>query len=284
MRIAFLGQPGTFSEQAAHEYFGTFDPLSCLSFDAVFDSVEAGACDAAVIPIENSQAGSVHQNVDLLLNRNAHIIGETVLRVRHCLIALPGAEKNDIRIVVSHSQALAQCARYLHGLRVQTQIVVDTVSGVKLLAERGDRTLAAIASRRAAELNAMSILEEDIEDDPNNHTRFFIIARDPEIPTGAAKTSLTFTLVNQPGALFHALAGFSRNHVDITRIESHPLQNEGWHYRFYLDVLGASNEPRVQTALDELRQNAIAVRILGSYPPAETGRHKPHLDATPPLA
>lgn len=176
MKIAFLGQPGTFSEQAAHEYFGEFDPLSCLSFEAVFGAVESGQCDFAVIPIENSQAGPVQQNVELLKTRKVRVVAETFLRVRHCLIGLPGAQKSGIRRVISHPQPLAQCARYLQTLHVQTETVMDTVTAVNLLSERGDPSQAAIASRRAAELHGMSILEEGIEDHPDNNTRFYVIA------------------------------------------------------------------------------------------------------------
>jgi prephenate dehydratase len=181
MKVAFLGGPGTFSEQAAHEYFSAFEPLSCASFNEVFDAVESGACDAAIIPIENSQAGSIRQNRDLLQQRNVHIIGETVLRVRHYLIGLPGAEKGGILRVVSHPQPLAQCAQYLQRMKAQTEDAVDTISAVKLVLERNDPSLAAIASSRAAELHGLSILEEGIEDDPNNHTRFYVIAVSPSL-------------------------------------------------------------------------------------------------------
>ena len=181
MKIAFLGQPGTFSEQAAHEYFGEFDPLACPSFEAVFDALESGECDFAIVPVENSQAGPVQQNVELLRTRKVHVVGETVLRVRHCLLGLPGADISGIRCVVSHPQPLAQCARYLQRLKAKTEETVDTVSAVKLVLERKDPSLAAIASRRAADLHGLSILEEGIEDDPNNHTRFYVIAASPSL-------------------------------------------------------------------------------------------------------
>lgn len=181
MKVAFLGQPGTFSEQAAHEYFGLFDPLSCVSFDALFDAIESGECDFGIVPIENYQAGPVQQNVELLRMRKVRIVGETVLRVRHCLLGLPGADKSGILRVVSHPQPLAQCARYLQGLKVQIEETVDTVSAVKLVRERKDPSLAAIASRRAAELHQLSILEEGIEDDPNNHTRFYVVTASPSL-------------------------------------------------------------------------------------------------------
>ena len=181
MKVAFLGQPGTFSEQAAHEYFGAFDPLSLPSFEAVFDALESGECDFAIVPVENSQAGSVQQNVELLRTRKMRIVGETILRVRHCLLGLPGADKSGIRRVVSHSQPLAQCARYLQSLKAQTEQAADTVSAVKLVLERNDPSLAAIASRRAAELHGLSILEEGIEDDPNNQTRFCVVAASPSL-------------------------------------------------------------------------------------------------------
>jgi prephenate dehydratase len=269
MNIAFQGEPGAYSEQAVFDYYGNVETRPCESFDVVFDSVVSGASDAGLIAIENSLAGSIHQNYDLLLRHNLHITGEYLLRVQHCLIALPGVKKEDIKKVISHPQALGQCAAYLRGLGVRTEAVYDTAGSVKMLKESGARDIAAIASRRAAELHRMQILQERVEDNAENYTRFLAIAKTDVQPDGEAKTSIVFTLKNQPGALFKALSVFALRDIDLTKIESRPLQGKPWEYLFYIDFLGAAHEETARKALDHLGEYALMLRVLGSYP-----RHK----------
>ena len=266
MKIAFQGEPGAYSEQAVFDYFGAVETLPCESFDLVFDSVVSGACDAGLIAIENSLAGSIHQNYDLLLRHDLHIIGEYPLRVQHCLIALPGVTKAEIKKVISHPQALGQCVAYLRGLGVKTEAVYDTAGSVKMLKESGARDTAAIASRRAAEIYHMQILEEGIEDNPENYTRFLAISKTAIKPEGEAKTSIVFTLKNQPGALFKALSVFALRDIDLTKIESRPLQGKPWEYLFYIDFVGAAHEETARKALDHLGEYALMLRVLGSYP------------------
>jgi prephenate dehydratase len=266
MKIAFQGEPGAYSEQAVYDYFGAVDTLPCESFDLVFESVVSGGCDEGLIPIENSLAGSIHQNYDLLLRHDLHITGEYLLRVRHCLIGMPGVSKADIKKVISHPQALGQCAAYLRRLRVKTASVYDTAGSVKILKESGARDTAAIASRRAAELYEMQILDDGIEDDAENYTRFLAISRSATQPEGEAKTSIVFTLKNQPGALFKALSVFALREIDLTKIESRPLQGKPWDYLFYIDFLGSTREEKGQKALEHLREYALTLRVLGSYP------------------
>ena len=158
MKVAFQGEAGAYSEQAVFGYFGSVETLPCESFDDVFDAVISARCDMALIPIENSLAGSIHQNYDLLLQHNLHIVGEYFLRVQHCLIAMPGVKKKDIRKAISHPQALGQCAGYLRGHGIRAEQVYDTAGSVKMLKESGARDTAAIASRRAAELYGLQIL------------------------------------------------------------------------------------------------------------------------------
>jgi prephenate dehydratase len=266
MKVAFQGEPGAYSEQAVFDYFGDVETLPCESFDVVFDSVVLGKSDAALAPIENSLAGSIHQNYDLLLRHDLHIVGEYLLRVRHCLIAMPGVKKEDIRKAISHPQALGQCAAYLRGHGIMPEQVYDTAGGVKMLKESGVHDVAAIASKRAAELYGMQILEEGIEDNPENYTRFLAVQREAIIPVGEAKTSIVFTLKNQPGALFKALSVFALRDIDLTKIESRPLQGKPWEYLFYIDFIGSMHEETSRRALDHLGEYAVMLRVLGSYP------------------
>ena len=269
MKMAFQGEPGAYSEQAAFDYLGEVVTLPCESFEAMFESVVSGGSDLAMVPIENSLAGSIHQNYDLLLRHDLHIVGEYFLRVSHCLIALPGVRGEDIRRAISHPQALGQCAGFLRSHGIKAEPVYDTAGGVKMLKESGARDTAAIASRRAAEMHGMQVLEEGIEDDPENHTRFLVVARQPVLPEGEAKTSIVFTLKNQPGALFKALSVFALRDIDLTKIESRPLQGKPWEYLFYIDFIGSMQDDISRRALDHLGEYAMTLRVLGSYP-----RHK----------
>ena len=265
MKIAFQGEHGAYSEQAVFDYFGEVESLPCESFDAVFETVNNGRSDAALIPVENSLAGSIHQNYDLLLRNDLHIAGEYLLRVRHCLIALPGVQKAHIKKAISHPQALGQCADYLRKRGIQAESVYDTAGSVKMLKESGARDTAGIASHRAAELYGMQILEEGIEDNAENYTRFLAIQKEAVVPAGEAKTSIVFTLKNQPGSLFKAMSVFALRDIDLTKIESRPLQGKPWEYLFYIDFIGSTSEETSKRALDHLGEYALTLRVLGSY-------------------
>jgi prephenate dehydratase len=266
VKVAFQGEPGAYSEQAVLEYCGDVETQPCETFDDVFTVVASGACDSGLIPIENSLAGSIHQNYDLLLRHDLHITGEYFLRVRHCLIGFPGVDKSEIRRVISHPQALGQCVGTLRALGVKTEPVYDTAGGVKMLKGSGERSTGAIASKRAAEIYEMEILQEGIEDNPENYTRFLSISPAPVQPTAEAKTSIVFTLKNQPGALFKALSVFALRDIDLTKIESRPLAGKPWEYLFYIDFSGATGDEAVKRALDHLGEYALMLRVLGSYP------------------
>lgn len=265
MKVAFQGEPGAYSEEAGYGYYGEAEMVPKESFDAVFEAVAAGECGAGLVPIENSLAGSIHQNYDLLLQYNLHIVGEYILRVHHCLIGFQEAQVSDITKVISHPQALGQCAGYLRSLGVATQPVYDTAGSVKILKASSEKTTAAIASKRAAEIYQMKILEEGIEDNQENYTRFLEIAAKP-VETGEdTKTSIVFTLKNQPGALFKALSVFALRDIDLTKIESRPLAGKPWEYLFYVDFIGSSDKVPASNALNHLREYAVMLKILGSY-------------------
>ncbi|MDR3575427.1 MAG: prephenate dehydratase [Anaerolineaceae bacterium] len=268
MRVSYQGEPGAFSEAAVLEYFGSeVLPQPQKTFQEVFTAVESGDCDAGMVPIENSLAGSIHENYDRLVKHTLWVVGEHFLRVRHCLIALPGVNLSEIRRVISHPQALAQCDGYLAALKnVTSEPVYDTAGSVKIVKEQGDRSVAAIASQRAAVLYGMQILKEGIEDNSANHTRFLIISQQPA-PAGVNyKTSIVFSLRNQPGSLFKAMSVFALRDIDLTKIESRPLVGTPWDYLFYIDFAGCSADDNISRALNHLNEYATMMRILGSYP------------------
>lgn len=267
-RVAFQGEAGAYSEAAAYGHFSqSVEAVPHLSFEAVFRSVVEGDCDAGLIPIENSLAGSIHRNYDLLLQNDLRVIGEYYLPIHHCLIVHPGVELKEIRKVISHPQALAQCEGYVRSLPgVESEPVYDTAGSVKILRQAGDRTIAAIASRRAAEIYGMHILAENIEDHETNITRFLAIAPEAASPGADAKTSIVFSLDNQPGALFKALSVFALRNIDLTKIESRPLVGKPWEYLFYIDFAGSTEEAVTGRALSHLGEYAVTLRVLGSYP------------------
>jgi prephenate dehydratase len=266
--VAIQGEKGAFSHEAALDLLGPeTQVLPRPSFDALFDAVTDGAADRALVPIENSLAGSIHENYDRLRSRPFHIVAETQLRIRHCVIARPGATLNGIRQVASHPVALAQCREFFaRRPHLEAVAAYDTAGSVMDLLRDGAVSRAAIASRLAAETYGGEILLEGIEDDPQNYTRFLLLAREPGPPPGAdGKTTLVFTLQNVPGALHRAIGVFAVRGLDLVKIESRPLRGRPWEYVFYVDVLG---DPAgvLAAALGELQSLSGEFRVLGSYP------------------
>jgi len=269
--VAFQGEPGAYSELAALEYFGMDAiTLPCSTFEAVFASVDQGDSQLGLIPVENSLAGSIHRNYDLMLRHDLHIVGEYHLRVSHCLLALPSVGIEAVRRVHSHPQALAQCEANLERLGVEKVAEADTAGSARLIRERGDLQAAALASRRAAEVYQLEILATQMEDNPANFTRFLALSRLPlemrqPVP-GDFKTSIVFSLQNKPGALFKALSVFALRDIDLTKIESRPVPGQPWEYMFYIDFAGHASDQVCRRALDHLGELAPFMRLLGSYP------------------
>ncbi|MDR7556022.1 MAG: prephenate dehydratase [Armatimonadota bacterium] len=269
MRVAFQGEPGAYSEVAALEQFGTITPVPCRSLADVFDAVEGGAADRGIVPVENSQAGSINETYDLLVRRSLHIVGERNLRIEHCLLALPEDTLETIRAVCSHPQALAQCDAYLSRMGWEVVATYDTAGSAKLVATERRRGVAAIASRRAAELYGLRILAEHIETNPVNYTRFLALALTPAPPAARAKTSVVFTTANVPGALYRALGTFATRNINLTKLESRPRRDRPWEYLFYVDFEAHKDSPEGRAALAELAGVTAFLRVLGSYPRAD---------------
>lgn len=270
-KVAFQGEPGAYSDLAALEFFGEeVQTVPCESFDAVFDAVESGSVDYGIVPVENSLAGSIHRNYDLMLRHNLFIIGEYPLRVSHCLMANPGVKLKDVKRVYSHPQALAQCESSLIELGVESIVAADTAGSARELAECGCRDAASLASSYAAKVYGLNILRENMEDDKENYTRFLALSRSPlevEKPDEEGyKTSIVFSLNNKPGILFKALSVFALRDIDLTKIESRPLQGKPWEYFFYIDFIGHAETLNSQRALEHLSELAPFLRVLGSYP------------------
>lgn len=269
--VAFQGEPGAYSEQAALEYLGEeIATLPCRAFEDVFEAVTKVHATHGMLPIENSLAGSIHRNYDLLLRNELYIVGEYFLRVSHCLMALPGVKLNEIRRVYSHPQALAQCEGSLVRMNLEPVVAADTAGSARALHDKIDQHAAALASRRAAQVYGLEVLQDRMEDNPANYTRFLLLAYQP-FPVDAPeqeryKTSIVFSLKNLPGVLFKALSVFALRDIDLTKIESRPIPGKPWEYLFYIDFIGHADSGPCQRALDHLGEFATYLRRLGSYP------------------
>ena len=272
-RVGFQGALGAFSQEAVRQLLGgKVEVVPYTKFEEVFWALAHNKIDDAVIPIENTLAGSVHENYDHLLHFDVRITGETNVRIVHNLIVPPGVRFKDIRTVYSHPVALNQCLEFFaRNRKMEKTPFYDTAGSVKMVMEKRAPDAAAIGSAVAASIYGGHILRRSIEDDRRNFTRFFrlnVRKRSHLARQQAAhwKTSLVFTTRNSPGALFRALSAFALRDLNMMKIESRPLHGRPWEYLFYLDFLGREEEPRVQKALGHLAELADFLRVLGSYP------------------
>ncbi len=266
MRIAYQGEPGAFSEAAARKIDHDAQLVPCRSFEEVFESVNAGPSSYGVLPIENSIGGSIHRNYDLLLAHELPIVAEVELPVVHHLLALPGATLDGLTRVYSHPQGLAQCERFLRTLSgIEIIATYDTAGSAKMVADAGSTESAAIASARAGDVFGLTPLASSVQDFDDNITRFLVIGRRPLKNAIADKTTIVFTLPNEPGALFKALSVFALRGVDPTKLESRPIPGRPWEYLFYVDLAAARDELTCARALSHLAEFAPMLRTLGSY-------------------
>ena len=266
MKIAIQGELGSFSHEAAEKMLPRASVVPCARSRDVFDRVQRGAVGGAVVPIENSLAGSVAEHLDLLLTREVHIVAEFRLRIIHNLIAGPGSKLNQVRRVFSHPVALEQCRNlFAQNSRLEAIPFYDTAGSVKHVVETGLSDAAAIASRRAAEVYGGKILKAGIEDDKQNFTRFFLIRRGKPRPNRRAnKSSIAFSVKNLPGALFKALSVFALRDISLSKIESRPMRGRPWEYVFFVDLLRGDDEAS-RNALRHLSEVTDLVKVLGIY-------------------
>jgi len=269
VKVAFQGERGAFSEDAVAKLFGRdVDFSPCIRLKRVFQLVSQDEVEFGVVPLENSQAGSINDTYDLLLAYPLNIFAEVILKVSHHLMALPGEELADIGTIYSHPQALAQCDEFLSRLTADIVPSYDTAGSAKMIKEKKLRNCAAIASRRAADIYGLEILAPEIETNVNNYTKFVAISKREAKPAQMNKTSLVFATEHKPGSLYRIMGIFAIRNINLTKLESRPSRAKPWEYVFYADFEGHLDDKVYQDAMRELQGETIFIRILGSYPQA----------------
>ncbi len=274
IEVAFQGEPGAYSEAALRKYYENRGVEACgLAFDSlkgVIVSVEKGEARSGIVPVENSVGGYVDNSYKLISQGGVYVTGEVYLRVRHSLLGVEGSELSDVKTVYSHPQALKQCRETLSELGADTHATYDTAGSAKMVREKGERGVAAVASRFAGEKYGLKVLKEDIQSKEDNHTRFLMVSPEPRKKMDRDyKTTFTFELGDSPGALYDCLAPFAEKGINLTMIQSRPTESGSWEYHFDLELEGHFEEEPVKSALEELRRVVPEVKVLGSYPPGE---------------
>jgi len=264
--VAFLGPEGSFSHEAFLLAFGKdAQPMPLMSFEDIVQRVAAGLCGRGLLPVENSLTGGIFAAADLLTAGNLHIIGETVLPVRHCLLGFPGAVPSDIRTVLSHPQPLEQCRQYLRRRGWESKACASTTGAAQEVAQKRDITLAAIASEAAGRIYGLDVLEYNIQDNPANFTRFIVASVAAEEIPGANKISAIFVVEHRPGTLYGVLRAFADRYVNILNLVSRPVPGSPWQYCFHMDFEGSLKDESVIAALKEAGENCRSILILGNY-------------------
>ena len=266
-KVCYFGMPGSNTQQAMEDFFGEdICGISCPTFQSVMEAVERGDADYGVLPIENSSTGGITANYDLLLNYSNSIIGQYVNRIDHCLLGLPSASTEDIKKVYSHPQGLLQCRVFLKEHPEMNPVeCADTATSAKKVAADGDISQAAIAAERAAKEYGLQVIEDGIQQEKNNSTRFIMIGRNPVYLDDSDKLALCIELPHECGSLYRILSHFRFNDLNMTQIESRPIKGKTWEYRFFVDIEGNLEDPAVQNALRGIREEAKSIRILGNF-------------------
>lgn len=271
--VAFQGVGGAYSETAIYQYFGPdTKTISCASLIEVFQAVETNRADLGILPVENALTGSHPQAYELLMERDLRIQAEIIMRIQHTLMAAPGTAVSNLKRVRSSSQSLLQCEKFIQRHNLKEAPAFDTAGSARDLSRNPEPDLGVIASKLAAEIYKLDILEEDIQDAPFNYTRFFLLGNEDPPRAQRSKTSLIFSARHLPGSLYHCLGEFAERNINLTKIESRPRRNRPWQYLFYLDFEGHWQEPVAEAALLGLLRRAGFVKMLGSYPMATTPR------------
>ena len=269
MRIAFQGEPGANSHLAIHEAYKDSEAVPCPTFEDAFAAVSSGDCALAMIPIENSVAGRVADIHHLMPESKLHIIGEHFMPVRHQLLGVKGSKLDGIKTVESHVHALGQCRKIIRKLGIKPMVAADTAGSAREIAERGDQSCAAIATKLAAEIYGLDILAENVEDEAHNTTRFIVLSREKKwAPRGHGKvvTTFVFRVKNVPAALYKAMGGFATNGINMTKLESYMIEGNFFATQFYADVEGHPDDRGLVFALEELSFFSKELKILGVYP------------------
>lgn len=267
INVAFQGERGAFGDAAVKTYFGhEAEPCPCRNFTDVFRAVSAGDVNYGLVPVENSQAGSINDVYDLLRQHDLFVIGEISHPVNHCLLCLPGQQLADIHRVISHPQALAQSDSHLRELGVEIVATYDTAGSAKMIREENLSGVAAVAGKGAADLYQLEVLAEGIQTIKDNYTRFIALSREPAPRReGPAKTMLVMATAHQPGSLYTCLGVLATNKINLLKLESRPSRQRVWEYVFYLDFEGHRDDSNVRNALADLAGNTIFCKVLGSF-------------------
>jgi prephenate dehydratase len=271
--VAYQGEIGAYSEEGAIELWPDADLRPVASIRKVFEAVEVGLVDYGLVPIDNSQAGSINETYDLFLKHGLHLVGETVVRVNHCLLALPGKILDDLEEVISHPQAIAQSEEFLSALNLSIRADYDTAGAARRIVDEKLEKTGAIASKRAADLHGLDVLAERIQTYPDNYTRFGALSRDPKPLGEPDKASLVFGVGHAPGCLYRCLGAFAERHLNLAKLESRPRAGRVWEYVIYIDVEAAASSAQMIEALAEVSEHATFTRLLGSYASGLSARH-----------